>query len=71
MADVAGGMIYVLSGSGGLIGEGTVNVSWDLKRGEAEGEEEGYGDRRKRLVSSTHWSIPFQVLTDETVSLRC
>lgn len=50
MADGAGGVMSALTGGSGLVGEGAVIVSWDLKRGENWGEvKDLFTDKKKDL----------------------
>jgi hypothetical protein len=50
MADGAGGVMSALTGGGGLVGEGAVIVSWDLKRGENCGEvKDSFTEKKKDL----------------------
>ena len=50
MADGAGGVMSALTGGSGLVGEGAVIVSWDLKRGENWGEvKDSFAEKTKDL----------------------
>jgi hypothetical protein len=51
MADGAGGVMSALTGGSGLVGEGAVIVSWDLKRGENWAEvKDAFTEKKKDLA---------------------
>jgi hypothetical protein len=54
VADGAGGVMSALTGGNGLVGEGAVIVSWDLKRGENWGEvKDSFAEKTKDLGVDT------------------